>query len=207
MFVLNSDAERADASAARKEDPAALLMRLLVGIEGRDADQGEHVNGRQRLAGGRCNVPEAFRRVAGRCADDRRRRAIQPCGGIQTNAHFARPQATRQSVDELLHSACRRHHALPRRSRGRARAPNTQRRAQARRVAGVHALERRTEEPPGRPDVPSHAHPIASTVSSGRGRRDAPCGRRREARGEREPLARVQRQPPGSVAVDVPSAA
>ncbi len=135
-------------------------MRRLIRVERRHADQGEHVNRRQRLAGGRCDVPQAFRGSAGRRADDRRRRAIQSRGGIETNADLARPEAPLQSVDELLHPSDRRHHALPCTWRGPLRRAKQERCAQASRVAGVSALKGRTDEPPGGPEVPAHAHPI-----------------------------------------------
>ena len=114
-------------------------------------------------------------------------------------------QATLQSLDELLHSSCRCHDAFACRSHGLRRSTD-ERRAQARRIAGVHTLEGWAQEPPGRPASQHPRAPFFDGLERPRAPR-APRGRRREPRGQREPLSGVQWPAPGSLAVDVPVAA
>ena len=91
-----------------------------------------------------------LRRIAGRRADDHRRRAIQPCRGVQSNTHLPVPQVSLQGINELLHPSCRRHDALPCRSPAASRSTQDERRAQARRIAGEQYPGGLDQEPPGR---------------------------------------------------------
>jgi len=115
---IEQDAERADAVAAREQNPAAsLVRRLLLRVKGRDAHQRQHVDCRERLARGRRDITKDLRRVARRGADDDRRPAIELCGRVQADAHVARAQAARHRVDQLLHPAGRRDDTLLRDAR------------------------------------------------------------------------------------------
>ena len=181
-------------------------MRRLIRVERRHADQGEHVNRRQRLAGGRCDVPQACRGIAGRRADDRRRRAIQSAGVLR----------------RMLTSRVRRRHSrasmsccipptgattpLHARGEGHSGVPN---RSDALRQAGSPAYLPWRAGPTSHRVArdPSTRAPHCSTVSSGRGRPRAPHGRRRKPCDEGNRLPCAQRPPPGSLAVDVTSAA
>ena len=89
---------------------------------------------------------------------------------------------------------------------GRSRAPNRSDALSARGIAGVPALEGRTEEPSGRPTSQHTRTPLFDGLERPRAPR-APRGRRREPRDERERLPGVQWPPPRSLAVDVTSAA
>src|SRR4029079_14864334 len=77
--------------------------------------------------------------------------------------------------------------------------------AQARRIAGVSALEGRIEEPPGGP-MSQHARAPMLDGLERPGAPRAPWGRRGEPRDEPERFPRPQGPPPRTLPVDVPRA-
>ena len=90
---------------------------------------------------------------------------------FETNADIARPEAPLQGVDELLHPSDGRHHALRYTAReGHVRHAEQERCAEACRVAGVSAVERGTEQPPGRPKSQDSRTPLLDGLERPRSR-------------------------------------
>ena len=172
MFVLNrTPSARMSPPPRGKRIPRPHLRRRLPRVERRHANQGEHLNRRQRLAGGRCDVPQTFRGGAGRRAYDHWRRAIQSRDSIETNADLARPEAPLQGVDECCIPPTGATTPFRTRGAGHSGLPN---RSDALRRAGSPAYLPWRAGPTSHwvARGPSTCAPHCSTVSSGRGDRE-----------------------------------